>query len=237
MRTKEAGCHVVVDPIGNIFARREGKHPDAAPVMLGSHLDTQPSGGKFDGIYGVMAALEIIRSMNDHGIETERPVEIVNWTNEEGSRFPRVMMGSAVYAGARGLGETLATVDHAGISVAEALEAIGYAGTADLRKRPLHAFLEAHIEQGPVLEQKGIPIGIVTGGYGLRWFDVAIKGQESHAGTTPMGLRQDALAGGAEIIRSLTKLAVSVTPEARITVGNLTIAPGSRNTIASDEMF
>jgi len=226
-----AGCQVAIDPIGNMFARREGREADAAPVLVGSHLDTQPSGGKFDGIYGVMAGLEIIRTLNDRGIETKRPIEVVNWTNEEGSRFAPVMMGSAVYAGARGLKETLATVDRNGISVADALNEIGYAGDADLSNRPIHACLEAHIEQGPVLEQKGVPIGIVTGGYGLRWFDIDIHGRESHAGTTPMGLRQDALVAAAEIISKLTAMAIRFEPEARITIGDLSIAPGSRNTV------
>ena len=192
---KTENCEISVDQIGNMFARRPAKNNKLPPVILGSHLDSQPTGGKYDGAYGVMAALEVIRCLNDTGIETLRPVEAVSWTNEEGSRFPPAMMGSGVFSGAIDLETALETKDSHGISVREALADIGYAGDRSCGNRPIHTYLEAHIEQGPILEQENTTIGAVLGIQGIRWFDIVVEGKEAHAGPTPMSAREDALVG------------------------------------------
>src|ERR1051326_2851949 len=191
---EEAGCIVSVDKIGNIFARRPGKNPDLPPVMTGSHLDTQPTGGRFDGAYGVMAGLEVVRTLNDLGYETEAPIEIVAWTNEEGSRFSPAMVGSGVFAGMFGLESALATRDNNApdLRLGAELERIGFAGPAPVGGREVRAYFEAHIEQGPILEAAGLPVGIVTGAQGQRWYEVTVTGQEAHAGPTPMPRRRRA---------------------------------------------
>jgi N-carbamoyl-L-amino-acid hydrolase len=195
--TREAGCAVRIDAIGNVFARRPGTDPARPAVATGSHIDTQPTGGKFDGNYGVLTGLEVFRTLNDHGIDTAAPLEVCIWTNEEGSRFVPVMMGSGVYAGAFTLAHALAAADRHGVTVAQALSAIGYAGEAPAAVASgapvFAAYFEAHIEQGPVLEASGDTIGVVTGALGQRWYDVTVTGMEAHAGPTPMQLRQDAL--------------------------------------------
>ena len=178
---RAAGLEVRVDPIGNIFGRRAGRDPSRPPVVAGSHIDTQPSGGKFDGAYGVMAGLEVVRTLNDRGVRTEAPIEVVAWTNEEGSRFTPVMMGSGVFAGVFSLQHALARTDIDGKSVGDELARIGYAGSAPLGT-PVGAYFEAHIEQGPILEDTRNTIGIVTGALGQRWFDVAVTGMNAHAG-------------------------------------------------------
>ncbi|MDB5896164.1 MAG: Zn-dependent hydrolase, partial [Rhodoferax sp.] len=184
------GMAVRVDEIGNIFARRAGTDPSRRAIATGSHIDTQPTGGKFDGNFGVLAGLEVVRTLNAHGIETAAPIEVVAWTNEEGSRFVPVMMGSGVYAGAFTLDHALAAADRDGISVAHALQEIGFAGAEPASiaagAPPFGAYFEAHIEQGPVLEDADIPLGVVTGALGQRWYDVVVTGQEAHAGPTPM---------------------------------------------------
>src|SRR5690606_35134613 len=190
---RELGCTVRVDAIGNIFMRRAGLRDDLPPVMTGSHIDTQPTGGKFDGNYGVLAGIEVLRTLQDHGIETAAPVEDVVWTNEEGSRYVPVMMGSGVYAGAFTLEHALDAIDRDGISVRQALSDIGYAGPEPVGGRKVAAYFEAHIEQGPILEAEHITIGAVEGALGQRWYDIVITGQEAHAGPTPMALRRDAL--------------------------------------------
>ena len=227
----EVGCTVRVDAIGNVFARREGADPSAPVVMTGSHLDTQPTGGKFDGNYGVLSGLEVLRTLNDAGIKTRAPIEVVVWTNEEGSRFVPVMMGSGVYAGAFTLEHALAQKDHAGIAVAEALSGIGYAGDEPARLHPTKAYFEAHIEQGPVLEAAGRTIGVVTGALGQRWYDVTIEGMEAHAGPTPMDQRRDALLAAAGLIQQVNAIALRHPPHARATVGWLDVFPNSRNVI------
>jgi N-carbamoyl-L-amino-acid hydrolase len=234
---EEAGCTVKVDAIGNIFARRPGRRPELPPVLFGSHLDSQPTGGKFDGAYGVMAALEAVRTLNDLGMMTQTPLEIVAWTNEEGSRFQPVMMGSGVYVGAHDLGPTLVARDRDGISVGEALTRIGFAGDAGLFARPARAYFEAHIEQGPVLEETGNVIGVVTGALGLRWFDVEAVGQDAHAGATPLRLRRDALLAAAEVAVELDRIAQAHQPNGRATVGSLNVWPNSRNVIAGRVVF
>jgi beta-ureidopropionase / N-carbamoyl-L-amino-acid hydrolase len=229
----DAGCTVTVDAIGNIFGRRPGRNNDFPPVMAGSHIDTQPSGGKFDGNYGVLAALEVVRTLNDHGIETERPFEVAIWTNEEGTRFTPVMMGSGVFAGVFPLEHALAQKDLEGKSVGDELRRIGYAGDAP-PGRPLAAYFEAHIEQGPVLEDAGKTIGVVTGALGLRWYDVTIHGQDAHAGPTPMALRRDALLAAARIIEAVNGIALAHQPHGRGTVGFMQLKPNSRNVVPGE---
>ncbi|AZD09561.1 N-carbamoyl-L-amino acid hydrolase [Pseudomonas chlororaphis] len=227
---REAGMSLSVDPIGNLFARRPGSDPDAAPVMMGSHLDTQPEGGRFDGVYGVLAGLEVVRRLNDLQIQTRKPLEVAVWTNEEGARFTPAMFGSAVFTGIMDLETALAVRDADGISVAEALHATGYAGTRPLGGA-VDAYFEAHIEQGPILEDNAKSIGVVSGGQAIRWLDVQVEGLAAHAGTTPMPLRKDALYGAAQMILAIETLATDFAPEGLTTVGELSIAKSSRNTI------
>ena len=235
---EEAGCSVRVDMIGNVFARRPGRDPTRAPVMTGSHLDTQPTGGKFDGAYGVMAALEVVRTLNDVGYETQAPIEIVTWTNEEGSRFSPAMVGSGAFAGVFDLSEALARPDNVtGVTLGAELERIGFAGAEPVGGRPLEAYFEAHIEQGPILEAAGLPIGVVTGAQGQRWYDITITGQEAHAGPTPMPRRRDALVGAARMINAVNRIGHAHAPYACATVGFLQVSPNSRNTIPGRVFF
>ncbi|WP_409487898.1 Zn-dependent hydrolase [Pseudomonas promysalinigenes] len=229
-----AGCTVSVDAVGNIFARRPGRNPKLPPVMTGSHIDTQPTGGKFDGCFGVMAGLEVLRTLNDLGIETEAPLEVVVWTNEEGSRFPPCMMGSGVFAGKFTLEATLAKRDAAGVTVGEALNAIGYAGQRAVLGHPVGAYFEAHIEQGPILEDQAKTIGVVLGALGQKWFDLTLRGVEAHAGPTPMHLRKDALVGAAAVVEAVNRTAHAHQPHACGTVGCLQAYPGSRNVIPGE---
>ena len=238
---REAGCAIRIDAIGNVFARRAGAQADLPAVATGSHLDTQPTGGKFDGNYGVLAGLEVLRTLNDHGIRTRAPLEVCVWTNEEGSRFVPVMMGSGVHAGAFPLEHALAAADGQGMTVRDALAAIGYAGdtpaaVTDGAPR-LGAYFEAHIEQGPVLEAAGITIGAVTGALGQRWYDVVVTGQEAHAGPTPMGLRRDALLAAAGLVQRVREIALAEQPHGRGTVGSLQVHPNSRNVIPGRVAF
>ena len=230
---REAGCELRVDAIGNIFARRAGRNNALPPVATGSHIDTQPTGGKFDGNYGVLAGLEVIRTLNDARVETEAPLEVAVWTNEEGSRFVPVMMGSGVFAGAFTLEHALAQRDNDGISVSDALAAIGYAGSAPVSatESPVGAYFEAHIEQGPVLEANERVIGVVEGALGQRWYDVVVQGMEAHAGPTPMELRKDALLAASELVIEVNRIALAHAPHARGTVGWIENYPNSRNVI------
>ncbi|MDF0730902.1 Zn-dependent hydrolase [Pseudomonas entomophila] len=229
-----AGCTVSIDAIGNLFARRPGRNPNLPPVMTGSHIDTQPTGGKFDGCFGVMAGLEVIRTLNDLGVETEAPLEVVVWTNEEGSRFPPCMMGSGVFAGKFTLEDTLAKRDAEGVSVGEALNGIGYAGPRVPTGHAVGAYFEAHIEQGPILEDQGKTIGVVLGALGQKWFDLTLRGVEAHAGPTPMHLRKDALVGAAAVVEAVNRTAHGHQPHACGTVGCLQAYPGSRNVIPGE---
>jgi N-carbamoyl-L-amino-acid hydrolase len=233
---RDAGLTVTVDGVGNVFARREGRDPRRAPVMSGSHLDTQPSGGKFDGCYGVLAALEVVRTLNDAGLATAAPIEIAVWTNEEGTRFLPTMGGSGAFAGVHGVAHLLAQQDVNGVSAGEALDAIGYRGQAPVGGRPIGAYFEAHIEQGPVLEDEGIPIGVVTGALGQRWFDVEVTGMDAHAGPTPMHLRRDAMLAAARLVQAVNRIALA-TPDSRGTVGMLQVKPNSRNVIPGHVFF
>ncbi|AIO36227.1 Zn-dependent hydrolase [Burkholderia pseudomultivorans] len=227
---KAIGCSVRVDAIGNIFARRAGACDDLPPVMTGSHIDTQPTGGKFDGNYGVLAGLEVLRALDDAGVRTRAPLEVAVWTNEEGSRFVPVMMGSGVFAGAFALEHALAQHDRDGVSVRDALAAIGYAGDA-AGAHPVGAYFEAHIEQGPVLEAHATTIGVVEGALGQRWYDVTVHGMEAHAGPTPMELRRDALLTAADLVRTVNGIARAHAPHGRGTVGWVDVHPNSRNVI------
>ena len=226
---KEAGCSIRVDKVGNVFARREGRDPAKLPVMTGSHLDTQPTGGKFDGAYGVMAGLEVVRALNDSGYVTEAPIEVAVWTNEEGCRFAPAMVASGVFGGAFELDYALSRTDRDGVSFGDALKAIGYDGSEPVGGRKVGAFFEAHIEQGPILEREAKTIGVVTGAQGQRWYEISWTGMESHAGTTPMEGRRDALVGAAELIVALRR--IGERPNGRSTVGVLESQPQSRNTI------
>jgi len=234
---KEAGCTVTVDGIGNIFARRAGKDDSLPPIITGSHIDTQPSGGKFDGNYGVMAGLEVVRTLNDNGARTQAPIEVAVWTNEEGSRFTPVMMGSGVFIGAFALESTLQQKDLDGITVGEALNKIGYAGPAKIGARPVGAYFEAHIEQGPILEDTKKVLGVVTGALGLRWYDVVVTGQDAHAGPTPMRLRHDAMVAAAKMVIEVNALAYRYQPDGRGTVGFMRVMPNSRNVIPGEVRF
>lgn len=229
---REAGLAVTVDAVGNVFARRAGADPALAPVAMGSHLDSQPSGGKFDGAYGVMAGLEVLRTLNDAGVRTRAPLEVVSWTNEEGSRFTPVMMGSGAFAGVFTQAHVRAQTDLDGVSVGEALQAIGYAGSAQPHR--LGAYLEAHIEQGPVLENEKKTIGVVQGALGQRWYDVTVTGQDAHAGPTPMALRRDALLGASRLVQEVNRIACSFPDYARGTVGFMQVKPNSRNVIPGE---
>jgi N-carbamoyl-L-amino-acid hydrolase len=238
---REAGCDIRVDAIGNLFARRPGTDPGRAAVATGSHIDTQPTGGKFDGNYGVLAGLEVVRTLDDHRIATAAPIEVCIWTNEEGSRFVPVMMGSGVYAGAFTLEHALAARDRKGVSVGEALRAISYAGdspAAVAAGAPVFgAYFEAHIEQGPVLEDSGNVIGVLTGALGQRWYDVTVRGMEAHAGPTPMSLRRDALLPATRLIQQVNAIAMAHQPHGRGTVGWVEVFPDSRNTIPGRVRF
>jgi N-carbamoyl-L-amino-acid hydrolase len=227
---ERAGCQVSIDPVGNIFARRPGRNNRLPPVVTGSHLDSQPTGGKFDGAYGVLAGLEVLRTLNDAAVETEAPVEVVVWTNEEGSRFAPAMMGSGAYAGLFPVADIYAARDVDGKTFGEELERIGYKG--EPRDAPaVGAYFEAHIEQGPILEAEKRTIGIVTGAQGQRWFEITLTGMEAHAGPTPMARRRDALVGAAEIVRTVNRIGHEFQPDACATVGMMQVHPNSRNVI------
>lgn len=233
---REAGCSISIDRMGNIFARRPGRNNDLPPVVTGSHLDTQPTGGKFDGVYGVLAGLEVIRSLNDMKIETEAPLEVAVWTNEEGSRFAPAMVASGVFAGLFTEEYGLSRADLDGKTIGEELKRIGYAGDQPVGGRPFRAFFEAHIEQGPILEAERKAIGVVQGIQGIRWFEVTVTGSESHAGTTPMNRRRDAMLGAARIVDAVNRIALDHPPGVG-TVGLLQVSPNSRNTIPGSVFF
>ena len=232
-----AGLTVRVDEIGNMFARRPGRDPARLPVLLGSHLDSQPSGGKFDGALGVIAGLEVMRSLNDLGIVTEAPVELINWTDEEGSRFGHSLMGSGVWAGVYARDKVYALTDTEGVTVETALDAIGYHGAEPAKPFPADAYFELHIEQGPILEREEKQIGIVTGAQAQVWYDVVVTGQDSHAGTTPPSARKDALVCAARIIDLVDRMMRARGEDGRGTVGQLLVSPNSRNVIPGEVRF
>lgn len=232
-----AGLDVHVDALGSMFGLRKGRDMSKPPLGIGSHLDTQPTGGKYDGILGTLAALEVVRTLNDAGIETETPLCVINWTNEEGSRFAPAMMASATYAGDYTTEDIWSRKDAAGVTVKNALDSIGYRGAEAVGARKLGAFLELHIEQGPLLEAEGKTIGVVDRGQGIIWYDGHVSGFESHAGTTPMPLRRDALSALGEVALAIENIATSHAPNAVATIGEATIASPSRNVIPGEIAF
>ena len=234
---ERAGLEVRVDTLGSMFALRKGRDMTRAPVGLGSHLDTQPTGGKFDGVLGTLAALEVVRTLNDAGVETDAPLCIVNWTNEEGSRFAPAMMASAAYVGDFVTDDILSRKDAEGVTVAQALEGIGYRGNVPVGSQKLGCFVELHIEQGPILEAEHKTIGVVDSGQGVLWYDGRITGFESHAGSTPMPLRRDALATLSEIVLAMERIAKGHGPNAVGTIGEAVIAKPSRNVIPGEVAF
>ena len=233
----DAGMTVTIDKIGNGFMRRAGRNNSLPPIVTGSHIDTQPTGGKFDGNYGVLAGIEVVRTLNDLGIETEAPIEVAFWTNEEGSRFVPVMMGSGVFAKAFTLEHAYAATDTEGKSVKGELERIGYIGEQEPGDHPIGAYFETHIEQGPVLEDNDVTIGVVSGVLGIRWFDCTVTGMEAHAGPTPMALRKDAMLAATRIMQDVVAAAHRYPPHGRGTVGMVQVFPNSRNVIPGRVKF
>lgn len=232
-----AGLEMGVDEMGTMFARREGTDPSLPPVYVGSHLDTQPTGGKYDGVLGVLGGLEVVRSLNDLGIKTKHPIVVTNWTNEEGSRFAPAMMASGVFAGVLDQADVYGHVDKQGKKFGEELERIGWKGSEKVGDRKIHAFFELHIEQGPILEDEGIDIGVVTHGQGLKWLQVTLTGKEAHTGSTPMPKRRNAGLGMARVIELVHEIAMDYQPDAVGAVGHMEVYPNSRNIIAGRTVF
>ncbi|CAH2407785.1 Zn-dependent hydrolase [Mesorhizobium ventifaucium] len=232
-----AGLEMGLDEMGTMFARREGIEPDLPPVYVGSHLDTQPTGGKYDGVLGVLGGLEIVRSLNELGIKTKHPIVVTNWTNEEGARFAPAMMASGVFAGVLDQADVYEHVDKDGKKFGEELERIGWKGSEKVGERKIHAFFELHIEQGPILEDEGIDIGVVTHGQGLKWLQVTLTGREAHTGSTPMPKRRNAGLGMARVIELVHEIAMDYQPDAVGAVGHMEVYPNSRNIIAGRTMF
>jgi N-carbamoyl-L-amino-acid hydrolase len=231
------GCSVTVDDMGVMFARREGQHTDIPPIAMGSHLDTQPTGGKFDGALGVLAALEALRILHAAGYQTFAPIEVVNWTNEEGARFTPAMMASGVFAGMFGRDWAVAREDRAGVTFGDALKSIDCVGEQRCGDHPLSAFFELHIEQGPILEAESKDIGVVTGVQGMRWYEVLVTGQDAHSGATPMGRRKNALVGAARIVGAVDEIAKAHGPLAVGTVGSMRVMPNSPNVVPGEVFF
>jgi beta-ureidopropionase / N-carbamoyl-L-amino-acid hydrolase len=231
------GCTVGIDEVGNMFARRPGKTQNLAPIAMGSHLDTQPTGGKFDGVLGVLGALEAMRTLHDLGYETNAPIEIVNWTNEEGARFAPPMLASGVFAGVFTPEYAYARTDRDGKTFGDELARIGYRGPERAGARKFSAMFELHIEQGPVLEAEGRMIGVVQGVQGMRWYEVTISSQEAHTGATPMRLRKNALLGAARMIERIDAIANEHAPDAVGAVGLIENRPNSRNVVPGEVFF
>ena len=234
---KAASCSVSIDDMGNIFARRPGRNPNLKPIAMGSHLDTQPTGGKYDGIVGVLAGLEVLRTLNDAGYETHAPIEVIDWTNEEGARFAPAMLASGVFAGKFTRDWAYAREDREGHRFGDELARIGYRGETPCGEHPLAAHFEVHIEQGPILEAEGKTIGVVTGVQGMRWYEVTVTGRESHSGSTPMTLRHDALLAAARMVEAVNAAGLRQAPLAVATVGLLEVKPNSRNVIPGEVFF
>ena len=234
---EEAGCTMGLDKMGTMFARREGTDPDALPVYVGSHLDTQPTGGKYDGVLGVLGGLEIVRQLNDLNIKTKHPIVVTNWTNEEGTRFAPAMVASGVFAGIHTLDWAYDREDASGLKLGDELARIGYLGDEEVGARKMHAFFELHIEQGPILENENKDIGVVTHGQGLNWLQVTLTGKESHTGSTPMPMRVNAGLGMARITTLVNDIALSHAPLAVGAIGHCDVYPNSRNIIPGKAVF
>ena len=235
--SEDAGMTMKVDELGSMFFKREGTDKNALPVVIGSHLDTQPTGGKYDGVLGVLAGLEIVRTLNDLNIQTKHPILVVNWTNEEGSRFPPAMMASAGYAGIYDVNTLLTAKDAEGNIFGNELDKIGWKGSEPVGAQKFHCYYELHIEQGPILETEEIDIGIVTHGQGLKWLEVKLTGKEQHTGTTPMNVRKDTSLAMSEIILAVNTIANQNQPNALGSVGHIEVSPNSRNVIAGETIF
>ena len=235
--SEDAGMTMKVDKLGSMFFKREGTDKNALPVVIGSHLDTQPTGGKYDGVLGVLAGLEIVRTLNDLNIQTKHPILVVNWTNEEGSRFPPAMMASAGYAGIYDVHTLLSAKDAEGNIFGNELDKIGWKGSEPVGSQKFHCYYELHIEQGPILETEGIDIGIVTHGQGLKWLEFKLNGKEQHTGTTPMNVRKDTSLAMSEIILAVNNIANQNQPNALGSVGHIEVSPNSRNVIAGETLF
>jgi N-carbamoyl-L-amino-acid hydrolase len=236
-KAESLGCTVTIDDMGAMFAPRPGQREDVPPIAMGSHLDTQPTGGKFDGILGVLGALEALRTLHEAGYETFAPIEVVNWTNEEGARFAPAMVSSGVFAGAFEHDWASSRKDPDGVTFAEALAKIGYRGPQKCGEHPLSAFFELHIEQGPLLEAEGKEIGVVTGIQGIRWFEVTVTGQDAHSGTTPLPRRRNALLAAMKIVEQVNAIALEHAPLAVGTVGFMQVRPNSPNVIPGEVFF
>ena len=234
---EEAGMSMGVDAMGTMFATRPGNDPDALPVYVGSHLDTQPTGGKYDGVLGVLGALEVVRTLNDLGVKTKHPIVVTNWTNEEGTRFAPAMLASGVFAGVHDLDWAYARVDTSGARLKDELERIGWKGDEPVGARKMHAFLELHIEQGPILEAEGKDVGIVTHGQGLRWIECTVTGKGQHTGSTPMYMRRNAGRGLARVTELVHEIAIKHQPDAVGAIGHADFHPNSRNIIAEKVVF
>ena len=232
-----AGLTMGLDAMGTMFARREGTDPDALPVYVGSHLDTQPTGGKYDGVLGVLGGLEIIRTLNDLDIKTKHPIVVTNWTNEEGTRFAPPMLASGVFGGMHSLEWAYGREDAQGLKFGDELARIGWKGDEEVGARKMHAFFELHIEQGPILEAEGKVIGVVTHGQGLSWTQVTITGRESHTGSTPMPMRKNAGLGMARVLELVDQIAWSNKPDAVGAAGHIDVFPNSRNVIPGRVVF
>ena len=228
------GCSIKVDEMGNMFARRAGMEDSLTPVLMGSHLDTQPTGGKFDGVLGVLGALEVVRSLNDLKIKTRRPIIVANWTNEEGSRYAPAMVSSGVFAGVYTKEFAYSRTDADGKTLGDELARIGFKGEEKVGGWPIHCSFELHIEQGPILEAENYDVGVVTHGQGQRWYEIRLTGFESHAGSTPMPRRKDALLGAARIVELVNRIGLSKAPLGVSTVGMLNPYPNSRNVIPGE---
>ncbi|WP_404864379.1 Zn-dependent hydrolase [Georhizobium sp. MAB10] len=233
----EAGLTMGVDEMGNMFHRREGTDPDALPVYVGSHLDTQPTGGKYDGVLGVLGGLEVIRTLNDLDIKTRHPIVVTNWTNEEGTRFAPAMLASGVFAGIHDLDWALSRTDAKGSKFGDELERIGWKGEEPIGQRKMKAFFELHIEQGPILENEGKDIGVVTHGQGLWWLQITLTGKDAHTGSTPMPMRRNAGLGMARITELVHTIAMDHQPNAVGAIGHCEVFPNSRNVIPGKVVF
>ena len=234
---EDAGCTMGLDSLGNMFATRPGTDPDALPVYVGSHLDTQPTGGKYDGVLGVLAGLELVRSMNDLGMKTKHPIVVTNWTNEEGTRFAPAMLASGVFAGVHDQGWAEDREDAEGKRFGDELDRIGWRGDELVGARKMHAFFELHIEQGPILEAEGKDIGVVTHGQGLSWTQVTITGKDAHTGSTPMPMRRNAGLAMARVLELVDEIALSHAPDAVGAAGHIDVYPNSRNVIPGKVVF